>query len=145
MEDVPPPQQTPVEDSHVSETGQLKRALAEFIAARIELASIEAKEATTFAIRKTIYALVLGMCAVFAWILILAGLTALLSNWAHEQLGSYLPGIPGWGIVVFILAGIHVLIAIVLLILLKRKSPSPLFELTRKEIENDKAWAKNKI
>ena len=151
MEDTTSPQAHSVENparttaaQEDSAAGQMKRAVAEFLSARIELAGIEAREAAGFTARKVAYAVVLAMCGFFVWVLVLAGLSGLLSDWTQKQLADSLPGVPGWVMVVFGLAVIHALIAVVFLFLLKRKPATPLFELTRKEIENDKAWAKNK-
>ncbi len=124
-------------------TSVMKRAVSEFVSARMELAAIEAKEAAEFTVRKVVSAVVLALCAFFAWSLALAGLTGLLADWAEQQLADHLTGVPGWVIVLFGLSAIHAIVAVVFVIILKKKPSAPLFELTRQEIENDKVWVKS--
>lgn len=153
MEDSSSPQESLVENSSTSSgfspsgeentTGYMKQAVSEFVSARIELAAIEAKEAAEFTAKKVAFAVVLAISAFFTWALVLAGLTGLLAHWAEQQLADLLPGVSGWVIVLFALAIIHAVIALIFVILLKKKPSSPLFELTRQEIEHDKAWVKN--
>jgi TRAP-type C4-dicarboxylate transport system permease small subunit len=126
------------------ETSVMKHAVSEFVSARMELAAIEAKEAAEFTVRKIVSAVTLALCLFFVWALLLAGVTGLLANWAQRQLSPHIPGVPGWVIILFALAILHALVGIILIMILKKKPVAPLFELTRQEIENDKAWAKNK-
>ncbi|MFK7909373.1 MAG: phage holin family protein [Akkermansiaceae bacterium] len=140
MEKAPPSaDQSAKED----DTSVMKLAVSEFVSARLELAAIEAKEAAEFTVRKVVSAVILALCAFFIWALLLAGLTGLLAGWAQEQLAGHLPGVSGWVIVLFALAIIHTLVAIILIWVIKKKPAAPLFELTRQEIENDKQWAKS--
>ena len=152
MEDTTPPQDnlgenaasSPNADVHEGNPNHaMKRAVSEFVSARIELATIEAKEAAEFAVRKVISAIACAFCVFCLWMLILASLTGLLANWAETQFADLLPNAPGWAIIALALAAIHGIAAIVLVITLKKKPAAPLFELTRQEIENDKAWVKN--
>ena len=152
MEDTTPPQDnlgdTATSPSHADEHQSdsnhvIKNAVSEFVAARIELATIEAKEAAEFTIRKAISAVACAFCVFCVWMLLLAGLTGLLSGWAEKLMADQLPNTPGWAMVAFALALLHGIAAIVLVIILKKKPVTPLFELTRQEIQNDKAWAKN--
>jgi len=90
----------------------MTHALSGFIAARVELASIEAKEAASLA-----------------------------DQWLHGKADW----LPGWAAVVLALAIIHAVIALICYLKLKQQPATPLFELSRKEIENDKLWlTKNK-
>ena len=126
-------------------SGDLKTALSGFIAARIELISLEAKEAASFASKKAIYGSVLGISLFFIWALILAGLTGVLAPMATERLAGKVDWLPGWAAVLFGIAILHAVAALFCVILLKKKPASPLFELSRQEIENDKQWLqKNK-
>lgn len=132
-----------VDEPSVGETsGQMKEALSGFVAARLELASIEAKEAADFAVRKVVAGAILGISAFFVWLLVLAGLTGWLAPVADRWLDGKAGQLPGWAAVLFTLAILHAIMAVVCLLLLKKKPSTPLFELSRQEIENDKQWLK---
>lgn len=125
----------------------MKKALAGFVAARVELASIEAKEAAGFVTKKIVHAVIMATCGFFIWCLVLAGLTGVLApifnDWLHEYVAWQ--WLPGWCAVLFGLAIIHAIVAFVCLLLLKKKPGEALFSLTRQELENDKQWLrKNK-
>ncbi len=123
----------------------LKSAAASFLAARLELASIEAKEAAGFAASKAVHGAILGISAFFTWALALAGLTGVLAPMATRWLSGKTDWLPGWAAVLFAFAILHGIAVIICVVLLKKKPSSPLFELTRQEIKNDKQWlAKNK-
>lgn len=147
MEDKTPPQDSPsgaaAHGADDCDAGVMKRAVSEFVSARLELAAIEAKEAAAFTVRKVVWAVALALCAFFVWMLLLAGLAGLLADWAETRISDSLPGVPGWVAVLFGLAVLHALAAVVLVVLLKKKPAAPLFELTRQEIENDRTWVKN--
>lgn len=123
-------------------SGFMKDALSSFIAARVELASIEAKEAAVHASKKAVQGVVLGISLFFAWALILAGITGVLAPIAKEQLAEKMNWLPGWAAVLFGLAILHGLVALMCIIMLRKKTSAPLFELSRQEIENDKQWLK---
>jgi len=130
-------------ESSIGKTsGFMKNALSGFIAARIELASIEAKEAAALAGRKLAYGIVLGISVFFCWTLLLAGLTGLVAPFADQWLEGKTSWLPGWAAVIFVLAILHAFVALICLVGLKKKPATPLFELSRKEIENDKLWLK---
>lgn len=123
----------------------LPRDISSFIAARIELASIEAKEAAEYASRKTLYGIVMAVCGFFAWSLLLAALTGILAPLADNILAGKIDNLPGWAAVLFLMAIIHALGALIFLGQLKKKPATPLFDLSKKEIEHDKQWlTKNK-
>jgi|GEM_PF-1036702 len=123
----------------------LPKDISDFISARVELASIEAKEAAEFAASKATHGIILAVCAFFTWSLFLGGLTGLLAPVASRWLEGKIDGLPGWAAVLFALAVLHGLGALIFLGQLKKKPSTPLFELSRKEIEHDKQWlAKNK-
>lgn len=120
----------------------MKEAISSFIAARVELASIEVKEAAAFAARKSIQGVILGTSLFFTWTLVLAGLTGVLTPHATKWLDGKITDLPGWAAVLFALAILHGIVALICLICLKKKPSAPLFELTKQEIENDKQWLK---
>ncbi len=132
-----------VSDPSLGETtGEIKKALSDFVAARIELASIEAKEAASFAAKKAVFGSMLGISLFFVWILVLAGLAGVLAPFADRLLAGKAGWLPGWAAVLFAMAALHAIVALVCLAVVRKKPDAPLFELTRKEIENDKQWLK---
>jgi uncharacterized membrane protein YqjE len=123
----------------------MTHALSGFIAARVELASIEAKEAASFTGKKVAQGLILAISAFFLWSLLLAGATGIVTPHADRWLHGKADWLPGWAAVVLALALIHGIIVLACYLKLKKQPTTPLFELSRKEIENDKLWlTKNK-
>jgi len=80
--------------------------------------------------------------AFFCWALILAGLVGLITPLVDPWLTDKASWLPGWAAVLFGLAILHGFVAAICLTYLKKKPPTPLFELSRREIENDKQWLK---
>ena len=120
-------------------------ALSGFLSARVELASIEAKEAASYTGKKVAQGLILALSAFFLWSLLLTATTGILAPFADEWLQDKINWLPGWAAIVLVLALLHAMIAIACCFKLKQQPATPLFELSRKEIENDKLWlAKNK-
>lgn len=117
-------------------------ALARFLAARFELASIEAREAASHAGKKAVHGVALAISVFFVWSLLLSGITGIFAPMADQWLRDKAGWLPGWAAVVLTLAIIHGIVALVCLIKIKRPPATPLFELSRKEIENDKTWLK---
>ncbi|MGB1873842.1 MAG: phage holin family protein [Akkermansiaceae bacterium] len=117
-------------------------ALAQFLTARVELASIEAKEAASHASKKVAYGVALAISAFFVWSLLLSGVTGILAPIADQWLSDKADWLPGWAAIVLALAMIHGIVALVCFLKLRRPPATPLFELSRKEIENDKIWLK---
>jgi uncharacterized membrane protein YqjE len=123
----------------------MTHALSGFITARVELASIEAKEAASFTGKKVAQGLVLAISAFFLWSLVLAATTGIVAPFMDQWLHGKADWLPGWAAVVLALAIIHAVIALICYLKLKQQPTTPLFELSRKEIENDKLWlTKNK-
>ena len=123
----------------------MTHALSGFIAARVELASIEAKEAASFTGKKFAQGLILAISAFFLWSLLLAGATGIVAPHADRWLHGKADWLPGWAAVVLALALIHGIILLACYLKLIKQPTTPLFELSRKEIENDKLWlTKNK-
>jgi len=120
----------------LDESKSLPKDITDFIAARVELASIEAKEASEYAASKVTASISLAICGFFTWALLLAGFTGILAPMIDQAIGDPMGCIPSWA---------AVLLGYVFLGQLKKKPKSPLFELSRKEIEHDKQWlTKNK-
>lgn len=127
-------------DHEASIPQDMKQAISSFISARLELLALESKEAGEVAARKVVHAVILALCAFFTWALILAGLTGILAPFLDRAIGS--DWLPGWAAVLLLLALVHGIGAFVFFRKLKQKPGTPLFELSRQEIENDKQWLK---
>lgn len=143
MDPEPSTEDSVTEEDHSSRP--MSHALSGFIAARVELASIEAKEAASYTGKKLVLGLTLALLAFFFWSLLLAASVGVLAPIADQWLLNKAEWLPGWSAVTIALAIVHGVIAIICYCKLKQKPATPLFELSRKEIENDKLWlAKNK-
>ena len=131
--------------NHQDESKRLPQDITDFIAARIELTSIEAKEASEYATGKAINSIGLAICVFFTWSLLLAGLTGILAPILDQAADDQLGIVPSWAAVLLGFTILHGIGAAIFLAQLKKKPSSPLFELSRKEIEHDKQWlTKNK-
>lgn len=130
----------PIEVQEAENAHKLPQDIASFIAARLELASIEAQEAAAYTAGKIAKNVILALCAFFTWSLLLAGLTGALAPMADRWLADKSSTLPGWAAILFALALLHGIVSLIFLGQLKKKPASPLFELSRKEIEHDKKW-----
>ncbi|MBK1831443.1 phage holin family protein [Verrucomicrobiaceae bacterium R5-34] len=133
---------TPELGNAVDAPSDLKQALSGFFAARVELASIEAKEAAGFVSQKIVHAVIMAACGFFIWCLVLAGITGVLAPIVGGWLADSVAWLPGWCAVLFGLALLHAIVALICLMRLKKKPSEELFGLTRQELENDKQWLK---
>lgn len=124
-------------------SSSMSGALSGFIGARAELALIEAREAASFVGKKTGIGLLFCFCLFFTWALILAGLAGICAPLFNKLLSNHAAWVPGWTLVVFLFAILHVVIAIICAAKLKKKPKEQLFELSRREIQNDKQWLSN--
>ena len=122
------------------ESASMKQAISSFLAARIELASIEAKEAAEVGIRKALFLLGAAAAALLGWLLLLASLTIVLGAFVDQWFASGVSWLSGYAVMLFIFASLHLLVAVIGLQIFKKKSGVALFELTRQEIQNDKQW-----
>ncbi|WP_367874622.1 phage holin family protein [Luteolibacter sp. Populi] len=112
-----------------------RESALEFVAARLELASLEAKEAGKYAALRAALVLVIGFCAVVAWLAIVAGLVGWIASngvaWYFIALGA---------------AFLHLLVAGIAVAILRRPVP-PAFPHTKAELSKDREWLlkKNQI
>ncbi len=103
----------------------------EFISARAELFSLEAKEAGAFFGRKAVFALIIAFCAVMAWLAIVAGVI----GWIAAA------GVP-WYFAALGAAAVHLIVAGIAFVLLRRPAP-PAFSHTKAELAKDREWLLN--
>ena len=114
--------------SHAAGT-HWQSALAELIAARIELIRLEAKDTAQVIATKALHAVTLILIIGLGWLCLLAGLIGLLHHFTQW---------PWWGCAL-VFAGIHAALALCFAVLLKRPSP-PAFPLTCEEFHKDRLW-----
>ena len=118
----PPPHQAPQEEGWGA-------AASNFVNSRIELVKLEAREAGQVAVKRgALVAIILG-CAFFVWLLGVAGLIGWIADSQSWP----------WYAVTLVMAGLHLLAAIIAVVLLK-KPAEPSFPLTRAELSKDQAW-----
>jgi hypothetical protein len=117
-----PPSQSPP-------SGGWAAATSNFLNARLDLFKLEARDASQEAVKRgALLAVVLG-CIFLVWLFGVAGLIGLISasqSWP-------------WYAVTLVVAGLHLLLAIIAGTLLK-KPAAPSFPLTRAELSKDQAW-----
>lgn len=121
-----------VSDSEAGRASSWSSSASEFVSARIELLSLEAREAGKATARRGVLAGVIVGCAVAAWITGLAGLI----GWIAAA-----GGFP-WYFVALGAAVVHLVIAGIVGIVLRRPSP-PAFPLTKAELSKDREWLQN--
>jgi membrane protein implicated in regulation of membrane protease activity len=104
-------------------------AIAELIAARVELIRYESHDVARTVAEKSRITLLLVLCAAFAWQLLLVAIIGLVSHFST---------FPWWS-TTLALALLHVALAWVGLARLRRPSP-PAFPLTKEEFSRDRLW-----
>jgi uncharacterized membrane protein YqjE len=107
-----------------------KEAAADFVAARMELLALEAKDAGRIAARKGLAAGIAAFCAVFIWLLLVAGLI----GWISAISGMV------WYGVTLLAALTHLIIAGIAVLVLRRPAEASAFPLTRNELAKDREW-----
>lgn len=105
---------------------------AEFVSARVELLAVEAREAGQQAARRGVMAAVIAGCAMTAWLTGVAGLIGCIAAsgkfpWHFAALGA---------------AVLHLLIAGLIVLVLRRPSP-PMFSISKSELLKDREWLRN--
>lgn len=106
-----------------------QNAAADLVSARLQLLSLEAKEAGRIAAIKGALAAVTVMAMALAWLCVLAGgigwiAAATSTPWHFVTLGA---------------AGVHLLVVLIAVLALRRPVP-PTFPLTRNELAKDREW-----
>lgn len=122
----------PVGEGGASGSDSWLGSLAALASDRVALFRHEARGAGRFLVRTVILGLVAVVASVCCWALLVAGVVAMLAvatGWA-------------WYAWAMIAAGLHLLVALGSLLLLKSASP-PEFPLTRSEFQNDRTWLQN--
>ncbi len=121
------PDQEPPSETKLPESW--KEAFGTLVSSRIAIIQAESGEAVSTGVKKAVLVAVIALSALLIWILVLAGAVGAIAA-ATELM---------WYHMAFIAAGVHLIIAIIAVFLVKAKSAAP-FPMTRAEFEKDKAW-----
>jgi uncharacterized membrane protein YqjE len=109
--------------------GNWMEAICGLVESRVSIISIESKDALNSALAKFIPLAVCLFCVLAAWFLAVAtaiGCLAATTEWKWYQ-------------ITFAIAGLHLVIALVALLIAKKSKPAP-FPVTRSEFEKDREW-----
>jgi uncharacterized membrane protein YqjE len=117
-------------DPSASVSENWSAALGTLVSSRIAIISAEARIAAESSIKKVALAVVAAITGLLFWIILMAGLIGFFPSVIHSL---------AWYHVALIIAGMHLLVAVIAALLLKKKSP-PTFSLTRSEFEKDRQW-----
>lgn len=128
-----PPNHSPIPDSPATPDGTRKgnwvEAIFGLVESRASIISIESKDALNSALAKFIPLAVCLFCVFAAWVLAVAaaiGCLAATTDWIWYQ-------------ITFALAGLHLVIALLALLIAKKSKPAP-FPVTRSEFKKDREW-----
>jgi len=104
-------------------------ALTGLVSSRIAIFQIEAKEAASSALAKILPLILALSFSLMAWLLLVAGLIGFISQGCGWS----------WYDAAFALAGGHLLLGVLMLLLVRSKPKEP-FTVTRAEFEKDRKW-----
>jgi uncharacterized membrane protein YqjE len=109
-----------------------RTALVDLLSSRIALIQLEFQQAAGSGIKRGALFAAAALLALLAWITLVAGTIGAISASA---------GWP-WYWVTLSAGGIHLLIALILILIAKKPGPAT-FEVTRAEFQKDRAWLAN--
>ena len=109
-----------------------REAAVEFVSSRVELFSLEAKQAGSSVGKRLVLVILILCCAVVAWLAIVAGVI----GWIAAA------GVP-WYFAALGAAAVHLLLAGIAAILLRRPA-APVFSHFKAELAKDREWLLNK-
>ena len=118
----------------------LKESGSDYLRAKAELASIEAKEAANEAVTRATLGAKLAFVAFFSHILLLATLIGVGCKLLEGKMSGVEEIVGTWPIVTFGFFLVHLLFVFIFLDKLKTASKKLLFSHTKAEIEKDKQW-----
>lgn len=123
MRELPP--QHPAQDA----PSDWQSAVAELIAARVELIRYESQDVARTLAQKTRITVLLVLCAALGWQLLIAAVIGLVSHFTS---------FPWWG-TALALGFAHLIGALIAVARLRQPSP-PAFPLTKEEFSRDRLW-----
>lgn len=106
-----------------------KQAIPCLVASRFAIIQSEAKDAVSPVIGKIISLIIAALCVFLAWLLVIAGAVGAIAANSSWQ----------WYQAAFAIAGGHLLVALIALLLSRSKSVEK-FPITRAEFEKDREW-----
>ena len=133
IEETPPQANRPAEQRihpSSSEHPGIASSFKALASSRIALLTAEARIAVESTVKKLILAAIAAITALLFWIILMAGLIGLIPTLVCSLF---------WYHIALIIAGLHLTIFIIAILLLKKKNPPP-FSLTRTEFEKDRQW-----
>lgn len=107
----------------------LGASVGKLISTKLRILAIESKAATCGMFRAVVLIAIAFMLLFFTWALLMAGLIGILV----AQTGL------SWFCAAFIIAGVHFLLAIIL-VLVAKSTPPTFFEYTKAEFQKDREW-----
>lgn len=110
----------------------MRTAVMDLIASRVDIARIESKELALQGIKSLVLVIAAGCAAFFSWALILAGLV----HWIAQAAGW------AWHWVA-LAAGLLHLLAAALMVKLAKPTMKSAFPITRSEFHKDREWIEN--
>lgn len=138
-----PPNQTDQDQAHI-DIGDTVSFLAQsggtYVKAKAELAAIEAKEAASQMGAKAAAGAKAAFFGVFAYIMLMATLIGVGTQLLQGHIPQLEEHVGTWPIVTTILFLLHIIIAVIFIDKLKKAGNTPLFTLTKSELEKDKQW-----
>lgn len=123
------PHPDPTATQHRTRKGNWVEAVLDLVESRASIISIESKDALKSASAKFIPLAVSLFCILAAWVFAIAaviGYLAAATVWKWYQ-------------ITFAIAGLHLVIALVALLLAQKSKPAP-FPVTRSEFKKDREW-----
>lgn len=112
----------------------------EYVRTKVELASLEAKEAGEITAKKATYGGVLVFFGLFSYILLLVTLIGAITKLLEGKIQVVEQYVGTWPIVTFGFLIIHLLVVFIYLDKLKSVGKVTLFKHTLAELEKDKQW-----
>ena len=118
----------------------IKEEGAEYVKTKVELASIEAKEAAEITTRKAIAAGILAFFGILSYLLLIVSLIGACTKMLEGKMHNIEQHIGTWPIVTFGFFILHLLLVFIFLDKLKNAGKTPLFQHTLAELQKDKQW-----
>lgn len=119
----------------LSRLGILLGAKLAYVRARLELASLEGKEAALHFAMLAVLAIAVLVAFVFGYFLLVIGLVFLIAR--------VLGGDHAWMLVLLGAAGLHFLAALIFALVMRARLARPIFSATLDELKKDQQWLKS--
>jgi uncharacterized membrane protein YqjE len=125
----PPPTSSPLAVELPSPPANWRTALADLVGARVALIQLEAKQAAKSGVKRVIFFAAAAILLLLAWIIIVAGVVGAISD------KNDFP----WYWVALVAGGIHLLLAVILVVIAKRPGEAA-FQTLSAEFKKDREW-----